>query len=97
MKTYENILNAKDHLIECWGAAGVAVIRSAKQEKKEMTFDEFLSHCTMCGGNWGGMLLTGIRELFPETYEAIPDRMGCFAFSLICNTLTLCGIQFPEE
>ena len=57
------------------------------------TQDDFLSHCTACGGNWGGMLLTGIKALWPKVYEAIPDNMGTMAFGCLCNTLVLLGVR----
>lgn len=39
-----------------------------------MTFKDFLSHCTACGGDWTSMLFTGIKEVAPSIYEAMPDR-----------------------
>jgi hypothetical protein len=30
---------------------------------------EFFNNCTACGGNWCGMILTGIRKLFPHRLE----------------------------
>ena len=53
----------------------------------------FLDHCTACGGNWGGMFLSGIKELWPSVYEAIPQKMGSNAFVAIAYTLTLCGVD----
>lgn len=38
-----------------------------------MTMKEFLSHCTACGGNWTAMIGTGIRELFPDEWNNLPD------------------------
>lgn len=43
-----------------------------------MTFNEFLSHCTACGGNWTAMLFTGIKEVAPDLHEALPDRSYAF-------------------
>ena len=42
------------------------------------------------------MLLTGIRELWPAVYDAIPDDMGCFAFECIADILILCGVDTTE-
>ena len=47
-----------------------------------MTFDEFLGHCTACGGNWTAMLMTGIKEVAPQVYEKLPDRD--FDFNELC-------------
>lgn len=88
-----NALNEREQLAYNWGEEFLAVID--KQETKPMTMKDFLSHCTACGGNWGGMLLTGINELWPEVWEAIPDDMGLLAWVCLCNTLTLLGVQ-PE-
>ena len=96
--TYEMIVEAQELLVKYWGDSGKRVIEAcAKQTPFNNTIKEFLSHCTACGGNWGGMLLTGIRELWPDVWEAIPDDMGCFAWACLCQTLTLCGVQPDAE
>lgn len=43
-----------------------------------MTFDEFLSKCTACGGNLTAMLITGIKAVAPDVYEQMPDRSYSF-------------------
>lgn len=82
-----------------WGneATDKILLAIAQDGKKEMTFRDFLSHCTACGGNWGGMLLTGIKRLFPTVWDAIPNEMGIFAFEGICNVMVLCGIIEPSN
>lgn len=83
---------------ECWPEGGQAVIDECnKVARFEGTCKDFLSHCTACGGNWGGMLLTGIKELWPNVYEAIPDDMGPFAFTCLCKVLNLCGVDTSES
>ena len=57
------------------------------------TVSAFMSHCTACGGNWGGMFLSGIKKLWPSVWEAIPEKMGRKSFEAICNTLVLCGVD----
>lgn len=68
-----------------------------RQTTERMPMNQFLTHCTACGGNWGGMLLSGINELYPEVYEAIPDNMGPLAWSAICTVLRLLNIYTEEE
>lgn len=53
----------------------------------------FLKVCVACGGDWGQMLLTGIKNLWPEVYDAIPDNMGVNAFMAILHVLVLCGVE----
>ena len=86
-----NELSDRDYLATLWGNNILTIID--EQEKVNMTVDEFLTHCTACGGNWGGMLLTGIKEMFPEVWDAIPEQMGCFAWQCICTTLYLLGVN----
>ena len=88
-------LEKLDFLTEEWGQTCVEAIIAC--EPIGMTFDEFLTHCTACGGNWGGMLLTGLHELRPQVWDAIPDHMGVYAWTCICNTLELCGIEMPKD
>lgn len=97
MITYEMITNAQNDLITAWGEDGKRVIEEcAKSTPLNINCKEFLEHCTACGGNWGGMLLTGLRELRPLIWEVIPDDMGCFAWQGICSTLILCGVDTSE-
>ena len=80
----------RDFISVIWGEAVIQAVDA--QDTTPMTIQDFLSHCTACGGNWGGMLLTGMRELFPAVYDAIPDNMGVFAWNGICATLNLLGV-----
>ena len=65
-----------------------------------MTIKEFLNHCTACGGNWVAMLLTGVKEVFPEHYTDVITEVekigygsgGVKAFSYICEWLTEHGV-----
>lgn len=91
MTFYEAIQQVKEN----WGDDVLAVACLAT--KTPMTFKEFLTHCTACGGNWGGMLLTGVNELYPEVWKAIPDDMGWNPFNTICALLVLLGVDFSEE
>lgn len=94
MITLENIEKAKSKIREWWPETAEAVISACeKAEKFDGNTGDFLKHCTCCGGNWGGMFLTGIRELWPEVWDAIPDDMGVFAFSAIGYVLQLCGVD----
>ena len=94
MITAKMIIDAHTDILECWGEEGKKVIEEcAKVTPFNGATKQFLEHCTACGGNWGGMFLTGIRELFPNVYNVIPDDMGVFAWQAICNTLILCGVD----
>ena len=84
-------LSDREYLEYNWGNDILAVID--RQDKVTMTMKDFLTHCTACGGNWGGMLLTGIKELWPEVWEAIPDDMGMFVWGCLNTTLRLLGVE----
>ena len=60
-------------------------------EPINMSFDKFLD----CGGNWTGMILSGIKSLRPELYAAVPDYMGKRAFKTLLDTLLYLGV-YPE-
>lgn len=94
MISYNDIIEAQKHLAENWGEDGEAVIVACLHETPfNDSFSKFLSHCMACGGNWGGMILTGIQALYPKVWDAIPNNMGIYAFSCICNTLILLGVD----
>lgn len=78
-----------------WGIDVIEVVRHTKTFK--MTFKEFLMKCDCCGGNWGGMLLTGIKKLYPNVWDVIPDDMGIRVFTTLCVLLILLDVDFSEE
>lgn len=96
MITYENIEDAQNFLIKEWGDDGKRVIEECLRSRAPMTADEFLDHCVAYGGNWNGLFLSGIKELFPRVWEVIPDEMGKHAFACLSYALKLCGIDFQE-
>lgn len=98
MISYDYIVEAQRTLVENWGDSGKRVIEAAAAAVPfDGSFKDFLSHCTPCGGNWGGMLLSGIRKLYPKVYLAIPDDMGVHAFYCICSVLLLCNVDTTSE
>lgn len=93
--TGERIVELTIMLTKDWGEKVVVEIFSAP--KIHMTQKEFLSNCTACGGNWGGMLLTGIRKFWPSVYDAIPDNMGVMAWRNLCATIELLGVVEEDD
>ena len=89
-----DFMEALDNVRNEWGDAVVACACMA--QKTKMNFKDFLDLCTACGGNWGGMLLSGVRRLYPDVWNAIPDEMGVHAFTTICNLLILLGVDTSE-
>ena len=83
-------------LLECWGEEADPVIEACYDHAKPMSLDEFKTHCTCCGGNWCAMLLSGINDLYPEVYDAIPDDMGRHSFECILCVMLLLGVIFEE-
>lgn len=66
-------------------------------QKTKMNFKDFLDLCTACGGNWGGMLLSGVRRLYPDVWDAIPEDMGVHVWGTICSLLIILGVDTSEE
>ena len=101
--TYDEIKEAQDNLVRWWGEDGKRVIEAIFNmdgdtiNARGMTMKEFLQSCIACGGNWGGMLLSGIKRLFPMVWDAIPNDMGDYAWPCICYTLLLCGVNTKDE
>ena len=98
MLNYEDIKKAQDYIVEQWGENGEKVITACYYSRKGvMSNKEFLDNCTACGGDWGAMLLTGIKRLFPQVWDAIPNEMGMYAFIILLNVLILCGVDTSEN
>lgn len=91
--TYESIISDQKYIVEKWGEDGKRVVETiVNTNHSPMSFDTFLDKCTTCGGNWGGMVLTGIKEIAPEVYDAIPNHMGNSAWNCLCAVTRLMGI-----
>ena len=94
---YDEMKEKQEFIVENWKEDGKKVIETIwKQEKRKMKVNEFLDNCSCCGGNWAGMLLTGIKRLYPEVYNAIPNSLGKYAFILIVNVIELLEIDCSE-
>lgn len=95
MITEKMIAESIAYLMESWGEeVATKVIAECEKSKGEyMTADNFFDNCIACGGNWTGMLLTGIKKLFPSVWEVIPNDMGKNAFNCLCYTLILCNVD----
>ena len=96
--TYDEIKEAQDFLVEHWGEDGKRVIETIFNiPTHKMSMREFLEKCSACGGNWGGMFLSGIKRLYGPVWDVIPNDMGIHAWSCICYTLMLLGVDTKEE
>ena len=86
---------AEEFLITHWKDAGKKVITECnKVVPYDDTIAEFLKwECSTCGGDWGKWFLSGVKRVFPEVWDAIPNEMGFFAWECICYTCLLCGID----
>lgn len=82
-------------LIEHWGKETTSQIIQAIDtcHPDEMTMDDFMPHCIACGGNWGGMLLSGVKQLYPSVWDAIPSDMGNYAWCCILCVISLLKIE----
>lgn len=61
--------------------------------RKKISLDDFLSKCSACGGNWVAMLFSGMKRVYPEVYEVIPEN-ETFNFFELTELLEYCGVEF---
>lgn len=54
-----------------------------------MTMKEFLDNCDAHGGNWTMMLASGIKRLWPNDYDALPEE---FTFAQTIEILNNHGV-----
>lgn len=97
MLTVEELEKAYERVKTEWGMAVLREVYYA--DCKPMTAKEFLTHCTACGGNWGGMLLSGVEKLYPLVYDEIPEHLGYdgnYAFGTIVALLHLLKVDTSE-
>lgn len=94
MITYNDLREAQDFIVDKWGGNGEKVIAEAIQSPRfDGNVNAFLDNCVTCGGNWGGMFLSGIKKLYPKVYNLIPEDMGNDSFLCICYLLMLLGVD----
>ena len=48
--------------------------KQTKNPNYGMDVNKFLDNCYASGGNWTSMLISGIKNLFPDYYEAMPEK-----------------------
>lgn len=73
--------------------------------KVKISMDDFFNQCTACGGNWGAMLLTGIKRVFPDGYDTVREQYnsmdfndgGVRAFAFLCEWVTAHGVYKNKE
>lgn len=94
MITKEMYNEAKTIVTDAWG--NEVVEAATKTAPFNGNVSAFLDNCIACGGNWGGMFLSGIRRLNPDVYAKIPNNMGHNSFHTICNLLILLGVDTSE-
>lgn len=97
MMTISEINEARKILTECWGVdkADEIFAMCYNAVKLPLTVDKFLSFCVSHGGDLNNMLLSGVRNLYPEIYAAVPDKLGknsTESFASVCNLLILLGV-----
>lgn len=101
MITAKMIMESCNNIRESWGEIGDAIIEAcARQTPFNGKSGEFLDHCFACGGDWCGMLLSGIYELYPDIFDLIPNNMaddGNRAFIRLCHVLILLGVDTSES
>lgn len=99
MNKFEAMVKAMEFITAQWGEKVADDIYCAaidQNQYQEMSLRDFLSNCTACGGNWGGMLLTGIKKVYPLVWNIIPDDMGMNVFTCLCAVLEVCGVILPQ-
>ena len=91
------LAQARQKIVESWPESADSVIHACESTEKFCGDSRsFMEHCTACGGDWCGMLLSGIRELWPSVFSVIPENMGSDgfeAFANLCYVLQLCGVD----
>lgn len=89
-------LSNHDFLAQAWDKQTADSIFALIHDtpRYEISFLDFCRNdCTACGGNWGGMLLTGIKHKWPQIWETIPEDLGLFGWSCLCIILEELGVH----
>lgn len=94
MATYKEIKTAQEYLIDQWSEKGEEVADKCLHAIPfGDSFSNFLNHCIACGGNWTRMILTGVKKLYPDVWDSIPDDLGSNAFECMRSVLILLGVN----
>jgi len=95
---YKEWKDNENFIIKQWGEeVGGKVFMTCLNNRLNMSMKDFLSNCYCCGGDWGAMLLTGIKALAPDVWDAIPDDMGINPFATLCCVLYAMNVLDKEN
>jgi hypothetical protein len=102
--TASEITEIYSDIISLWGEeTGNNVIVAIHEAPKyrgdnKLSWDEFLDYCTACGGDWVGMICSGLMKIAPAVWEALPQYLGnpFKAFSTLTNIVYLLGVTVPD-
>lgn len=92
---------AYDRIGSEWGydvALQILNLKSKIGSKFEMPFSIFVhEHCTASGGDWVGMILTGIHDLSPRLYDTLPSSLGEDGNHAFANLIALLNLMGVDE
>lgn len=71
----------------------------------KMSICEFINQCEACGGHVSAMILTGIKKVFPDDYEAVRSKYNSITFNegkvkaseFLYNWITVHGVYSERE
>lgn len=97
----KRLVSAQETLVKEWAPETTEAVFAAisRMDFTPIAGKEFLNHCTACGGDWGAMFLSGVKSLWPEVWEALPDRLGrdgAHAWCNITSVTVLCGVDWGD-
>ena len=72
----------------------VKLLREKECNASVLTMDAFMKKCECHGGNWTAMMLSGIKHVAPEVFEALPDVT--YSFEEICFIVNHLCIDSPH-
>lgn len=86
-----HILASMMTLSKEWGENIVAAILRA--HKYDITQKQFVKFCDINHPDNALAILSGIKAIWPDVYNAIPACMGAHAFENLCLVLELLGVR----
>ena len=72
------------------------LIDLAKDYNKPIKFDDYLKGCTAYGGNWTAMMLSGIKNNYPEFYKVMPNDY-IYTSTVVFELLQALGVYCEEN
>lgn len=93
-----NTLSPEETLLALWGLDGYAILKYVESiDLKKYDLETFLTQDCISTSDFGQLILSGLKKVFPTVYRMIPEDMSVFAFVALYELLYILNVRKKED